>query len=95
MAAYPHLNKIENMPPKDFQQELSASRLQSAFYQKNAKKRMQRRKTHLKTEVARIRGLEVSKTKEGELNFPEEVERLSAAELMKEVKDHGGQMEMV
>ena len=39
MAAYPHLNKIENMPPKDFQQELSASRLQSAFYQKNAKKR--------------------------------------------------------
>ena len=93
--AYPHLTEIEDMNVKDFREELSASRLQSAYYKKQARKRMAARKTHLKSEVAKLRGLQVKESRGGELIFPKEIERLSATELVEEIKKKGGAAEEI
>merc|ERR1712167_341791 len=71
VSAYPHLNKIEEMGPKDFQMELAATRMQNAFMKKRARKRIDEQKKDLKEQ-------------DGKIRFPEDVERESVAELMVE-----------
>jgi len=84
VSAYPHLHKIEEMGPKDFQMELAATRMQNAFMKKRARKRIEEQKKDLKEQVCKIRGINPRKDRNGKVRFPEDVERESVAELMVE-----------
>jgi hypothetical protein len=87
VSAYPHLKHIEKMEPKDFKQELAATKMQNLFKKRQARVETKQKRKDMEAQVALIKGSKGSAV-------PESVKVMSSAQLMEEIrKANGGDSE--
>jgi len=77
LTAYPHLRKIEDMDPKDFRQEMAATKMQGLWQRKNANRKFEGAKRELQQKLAGLRGT----------NITPEIKKMGGAELNAAIKE--------
>jgi len=80
--AYPHLKALEKMEPKDFKQELAATKMQNIWQRRVATQRISAVRIKLEREVARCRGVLSGDP------VPADISTAFAEDLMKEMRRH-------